>query len=185
MAMMGVCRAVPASRRRTSAVAAKPSISGIWQSMRTTLYEARASASRAARPLLTTATSTPSFASCRDAISWFTELSSARRMRMPGRSGSTPRLDGASAAGRAASRPGAAGTLGILAHAERGEKDDGHPGERRIGPDAPGELDAVHVGHDEIRDGDPVWSALRVRRPEAREPLRATRHGVDVEPPAL
>src|SRR5438067_871095 len=76
--------------------------------MRTTSYEARASASTASRPLPATCASMPSLASCRDATSWFTGLSSARRTRMPGRSGSTTRPAGAWAAGRSASRPSAA-----------------------------------------------------------------------------
>ena len=51
MATMGRC-SVPRSRLRIAAVAAKPSSSGIWQSMNTSAYEPTVSMDSASRPLL-------------------------------------------------------------------------------------------------------------------------------------
>jgi hypothetical protein len=67
-----------------SLVAAGPSSSGIWTSMRTTSYARRSTASTASRPSLTTSARCPSFASSNVTSRWFTGWSSATRIRSGG-----------------------------------------------------------------------------------------------------
>ena len=77
MARIRRCPPVPRSRRRISAVASNPSISGICTSISTRSKVSRASASIASRPLATAVTSWPRLTSRPTATRWLTTLSSA------------------------------------------------------------------------------------------------------------
>ena len=112
MALAVMARIGKAANRgfsRMRRVAVKPSITGIWQSMSTpsngnavapsevarprevaascdmaaSCDVAASRAARASRPLLATTTSIPAWASSSRASSWFTSLSSTKRMRAP------------------------------------------------------------------------------------------------------
>src|ERR1022692_347176 len=85
--MIGTCGR---GDRRIWRVASKPSIPGIWQSIKTRSYSSRCTASTASTPLATAWARYPSFSSCASRTTWFVGLSSATRMRASRRVRPTP-----------------------------------------------------------------------------------------------
>ena len=81
IAMMGRWAPVPSSRARILAVASNPSISGIWQSMRTASKRSRATSCSASRPLPAMVTRAPAFSRILRATIRLISWSSTRRIR--------------------------------------------------------------------------------------------------------
>jgi len=79
--MIGMCCPVFLSCSRICAVACRPSISGIWMSIRIRSNGSWHAASTACFPFPLTDTANPCFSSGRTASFWFTGLSSAKRIR--------------------------------------------------------------------------------------------------------
>ena len=85
MATIGMWVPVVFSFSRIIAVASRPPISGICTSIRMRSNPRCSKAASASRPLRATTTVCPCFLRMRTANSWFTELSSANRIRPPRR----------------------------------------------------------------------------------------------------